>query len=120
MDSNGVYWESTDRSPDHRRRPRQPTPVLSPGNSHGRRSPVGRGPRGREESNTTERLPFPFSLPRIGEGRYRQPTPVLSPGNSHGRRSPVGRGPRGREESNTTERLPFPFSLPRIGEGRGN
>src|SRR5574337_112712 len=69
MDSNGVYWESTDRSPDHRRRPRQPTPVLSPGNSHGRRSPVGRGPRGREESNTTERLPFPFSLPRIGEGR---------------------------------------------------
>ena len=29
---------------------------------------VGCGPWGREESDTTERLPFRFSLPRIGEG----------------------------------------------------
>ena len=33
------------------------------------RSPVGRSPWGREESNTTERLPFRSSLPGIGEGR---------------------------------------------------
>ena len=41
-----------------------PTPALLPGQSHGRRSPVGCGPWGRCESNTTEQL----SLSRIGEG----------------------------------------------------
>ena len=35
-----------------------PTPVLLPGESHGLRSPVGA--RGREESDTTERLNFHF------------------------------------------------------------
>ena len=35
---------------------------------HGRRSLVGCSPWGREESDTTERLPFPFSLSCIGEG----------------------------------------------------
>ena len=35
-----------------------PTPVLLPGKSHGRRSLVGCGPWGREESDTTERLHF--------------------------------------------------------------
>ena len=35
---------------------------------HGRRSLVGCSPWGREESDTTERLPFHFSLSRIGEG----------------------------------------------------
>ena len=45
-----------------------PTPVLLPGKSHGGRSLVGCSPRGREESNTTERLHFHFSLPCIGEG----------------------------------------------------
>ena len=50
------------------RRQWQPTPVLLPGKSHGWRSLVGCSPWGREESNTTERLPFPFSLPCIGEG----------------------------------------------------
>ena len=45
-----------------------PTPVLLPGKSHGRRSLVGCSPWGREESHTTERLPFHFSLPCIGEG----------------------------------------------------
>ena len=39
-----------------------------PGKSHGQRSLVGCGPWGREESDTTERLPFHFSLSCIGEG----------------------------------------------------
>ena len=50
------------------RRQWQPTPVLLPGKSHGRRSLVGCSPWGREESDTTERLPFHFSLSCIGEG----------------------------------------------------
>ena len=36
------------------RRQWQPTPVLLPGKSHGRRSLVGCSPWGREESDTTE------------------------------------------------------------------
>ena len=51
-----------------RRRQWQPTPVLLPGKSHGQRSLVGCSPWGREESDTTERLHFPFSLSCIGEG----------------------------------------------------
>ena len=43
-------------------------PVLLPGKSHGRRNLVGCSPRGRKESDTTERLPFHFSLSCIGEG----------------------------------------------------
>jgi len=43
------------------------TPVLLPGKSHGRRSLVGYSPLGREESDTTERLHFHFSLSCIGE-----------------------------------------------------
>ena len=38
------------------------------GKSHGRRSLVGCSPWGRWESDTTERLHFPFSLSCIGEG----------------------------------------------------
>ena len=45
-----------------------PTSVLLPGKSHGQRSLVGCSPWGREESDTTERLPFHFSLSCIGEG----------------------------------------------------
>ena len=49
-----------------------PTPVLSPGKSHGRRGLVGCSPWGREESDTTERLHFifhfHFSLSCIGAG----------------------------------------------------
>ena len=52
----------------HRRRQWHPTPVLLPGKSHGRRSLVGCSPWGREESDTTERLTFHFSLSCIGEG----------------------------------------------------
>ena len=51
-----------------RRRHRHPTPVLLPGKSHGRRSLVGCNPWGHEESDTTERLHFDFSLSCIGEG----------------------------------------------------
>ena len=51
-----------------RRRQWDPTPVLLPGKSHGRRSLVGCSPCGREELDTTERLHFHFSLSCIGEG----------------------------------------------------
>ena len=44
-----------------------PTPVLLPGESHGRRSLGGCSPWGRWASDTTERLHFHFSLSRIGE-----------------------------------------------------
>ena len=57
----GVYC-STQRRQWH------PTPVRLPGKSHGRRSLVGCGPWGREESDMTERLHFHFSLSCIGEG----------------------------------------------------
>ena len=45
-----------------------PTPGLLPGKSHGWRSLVGCHPWGCEESDTTERLHFHFSLSCIGEG----------------------------------------------------
>ena len=54
--------------PPQRRRQWHPTPVLLPGKSHGRRSLVGCSPWGPEESDTTERLHFHFSLSCIGEG----------------------------------------------------
>ena len=50
------------------RRHWQPTPVLLPGKSHGWRSLVGCSPWGHEESDTTERLHFHFSLSCIREG----------------------------------------------------
>ena len=50
------------------RRQWHPTPVFLPGKSHGWRSLVGYSPWGREELDTTERLPFHFSLSCIGEG----------------------------------------------------
>ena len=50
------------------RRQWHPTPVLLPGKSHGQRSLVGCNPWGREESDTTERLHFHFSLSCTGEG----------------------------------------------------
>ena len=54
----GVSW----------RRQWHPTPVLLPGKSHGWRSLVGCSPWGHEESDTTERLHFHFSLSCTGEG----------------------------------------------------
>ena len=52
----------------HWRRQWHPTPVLLPGKSYERRSLVGCSPWGRKESDTTEQLPFHFSLSCIGEG----------------------------------------------------
>ena len=51
-----------------RRRQWHPTSVLLPGKSHRRRSLVGCSPWGLEESDTTERRHFHFSLSCIGEG----------------------------------------------------
>ena len=51
-----------------RRRQWQPTPVLLPGKSHGRRSLGGCSPWCLEESDMTEQLHFHFSLSCIGEG----------------------------------------------------
>ena len=50
------------------RRKWQPTPVFLPGESQGLGNLVGCSPWGREESDTTERLHFPFSLSFVGEG----------------------------------------------------
>jgi len=50
------------------RRQWHPTPVLLPGESHGRRSLVGCSPWGRLESDMTEWLHFHFSLSCNGEG----------------------------------------------------
>ena len=50
-----------------RRRQWHPTPVLLPGKSHGWRSLVGCSPWGHQESDTTERLHFHFSLSYTGE-----------------------------------------------------
>ena len=52
----------------NQRRQWRPTPALSPGESHGRRSLVGCSPWGRKGSDTIERLHFHFSLSCIGEG----------------------------------------------------
>ena len=52
-------------------------PVLLPGKSHGRRSLVGCSPRGREESDTTKRLHFHFSLSCIGEGNGNPPIYIV-------------------------------------------
>ena len=54
--------------PNITRKQWQPTPVLLPGKSHGRRSLVGYSPWGHEELDTTERLHFHFSLSCTGEG----------------------------------------------------
>ena len=51
-----------------RRRHWHPTPVLLPGKSHGWRSLEGCSPWGCWGSDTTEQLPFHFSLSCIGEG----------------------------------------------------
>ena len=68
-----------------------PTPVLLPGKSGGWRSLVGCSPWGLEESDTTERLHFHFSLFTFMHCRRKwQPTPVFLPGQSQGQGSLVG------------------------------
>ena len=69
-----------------------PTPVLSPGKSHGWWCLVGCSPWGHTESGMTERLNNGFEYcPLLGVH-----TPVLLPGKSHGWRSLVGCSPWGR------------------------
>ena len=62
------------------RRKCQSTPALLPGKSHGRRSLIGYSPWGRKESDTTERLHFPFHFP--GPPRWEQ---LFLPQNSEQR-----------------------------------
>ena len=52
----------------NQRRRWNPTPVLLPGKSHGRRSLAGCSPWGRSALDTTERLHFHFSPSCTGEG----------------------------------------------------
>ena len=59
MRSNCRLWEEVQW---------HPTPVFSPGKSHGWRSLVGYSPGGCEETDTTGWLHFHFSLSWIGEG----------------------------------------------------
>ena len=96
-----------------------PAPVLSPGESHGRRSLVGYSPRGscrvRHDWATSLSL-FTFLHWR----RKWQPTPVFLPRESQGWRSLVGYSPWSRVESDMTERLHIHFSLSCTGEGNGN
>ena len=83
------------------RRQWQPTPVLLPGKSHGWRSLVRCSPWGHEESDTTERLHFHFSLSCVGEGNGNplQCSCLENPRDG----SLVGCRPWGRTESDTTE-----------------
>ena len=73
------------------RRKWQPTPVFLPGESHGWRSLVGYSPRGRKESDTTERFHltsphqcrryrFNSWVEKIPWRRKWQPIPVFLPG----------------------------------------
>ena len=69
----GARWATVHRVPKSwtqlkhlMRKQWHPTPVLLPGKSHGQRSLVGCSPWGREESDTTEQLPFHFSLSCTG------------------------------------------------------
>ena len=64
----GQDWSNLAAADLLRRGQWQPTPVLLPGKSHGRRSPVGCSPWDHWESDTTGWLYFHFSLSYIGEG----------------------------------------------------
>ena len=71
-------------SPFIRRRQWHPTPVLLPGKSYEWRSLVGCSPWGREESDTTEQLPFLSLFPFMHWRRKWRPTPVFLPEESQG------------------------------------
>ena len=77
-------------SVQHWKRQWHPTPILLPGKSNGWRSLVGCSPWGREESGTTERLHFHFSLSCIGEGNGNPLQCSCLEGESQGRVSLVG------------------------------
>ena len=82
--------------------PVHPTPVLSPGKSHGQRSQVGCSPWGRKESDTTEWLHFHFSLSCVGEGNGN-PLHCSCLENPRDGRALVGYCLWGRTESDTIE-----------------
>ena len=84
------------------RRQWHPTPVLLPGESHGRRSLVGCRLWGHTELDTTEATSLSF-FTLMHWRREWQPTPVFLPGESQGRRSLVGCRLWGHTESDTTE-----------------
>ena len=103
------------------RRQWHPTPVLLPGESHGRiryiytvyvtkSTVILKNSIGIIVVSYSEKATAPHSSPLARKIPWTE-----EPG-----RSPVGRSPRCRTESDTTERLPFPFSLSRLGEGHGN
>ena len=98
--SNLLYFLTQTLETKVWRRQWHPTPVLLPGKSHGPRSLVGCSPWGREESDTTERLTFHFSLSCTGEGNGN---PLQCSGESQGQRSLVGCHLWGGTESDTTE-----------------
>ena len=83
------------------RRKWQPTPVLLPGKFHGPRSLVGCSPWGRQESDTTERLPFHFSLSGL-EKEMATRSSILTR-RIPGTEEPVGCRLSGRTESDTTD-----------------
>ena len=103
----------------YQRRRWHPTPVLLPGKSHGRRSLVGCSPWGCEESDTTERLHFHFSLSCTGEGNGNplQCSCLDNPRDGKAWWAAV----YGVAQSRTRlKQLHFHFSLSCIGEGNGN
>ena len=82
------------------RRQWQPTPILLPGKIPWMDES---GPWGHEESDTTEQLPFHFSLFTFMHWRRKwQPTPVFLPGESQGPGSLMGCRLWGRTESDMT------------------
>ena len=83
-----------------------------------RRSLVGCRPRGREESDTTERLHFPLSLSRTGEEMAAHSSVLACRIPGTGR--PGGLPSVGSQSRTRLTRLHFPFSLSCIGEGNGN
>ena len=93
-----IFWSSFYHE---RRRQWHPTPAILPGKSHGRRSLVGCSPWGLEESDTTERLHFDFSLSCTGEGNGNHSS-VLA-WRIPGMGSLVGCRLWGSRESDTTE-----------------
>ena len=99
-------WGISSKSRPHHAWTRQwhPMSVLLPGKSHGQRSLVGCSPWGLQESDTTERLHFHFSLFTFIHWRRKwQPTPVFLPGESHGQRSLVAYSAWCHKDSDTTE-----------------
>ena len=84
------------------RRKWRPTPVLLPGESHGRRSLVGCSPWGFKELDTTEWLHFTHFILAYWRRKW-QPTLVFLPGEPHEQRSLAGHGPWGQRESDMIE-----------------